>query len=172
MKINIRYARGEDAVMLTALSARTFYDAFAANNAPENIKAYMDEAFTLEKVTLELADPLAVFLLVEVDGEPAGYCKLSGDRAPECITGPSPMEIKRLYVEQKYLGTGVGPALMQASLDEALRRGHRTIYLGVWERNDRAVAFYLKWGFTKAGEQIFQMGADAQTDWLMERSLL
>ena len=77
----------------------------------------------------------------------------------------------RLYVAQEWLGRGVGEALMRACLDEAQRKGCKTIWLGVWERNIRAQAFYRKWNFQAVGEHVFQLGSDPQRDILMERSL-
>lgn len=170
MEIIIRHAGGKDAEMLARLSATTFYEAFAESNTPENMKAYMEKAFTLEKIASEIADPLSVFLLAVADGEPAGYAKLRGGPVPDCITGELPIEIERLYAGRRFLGTGVGPALMQTCLDEAVRRGRRTVFLGVWEHNHRARTFYSKWGFRIVGEHVFQMGHEAQRDWLMERS--
>ena len=171
MKVTIRRATAADVELLTRLAARTFYDAFAEVNTPENMQAYLSETFTVPKLSAELRDPLAIFLIAEIDGEAAGYAKLLDGEAPECVTGRDAIEVVRIYVDQKYLGSGVGGALMQACLDEARRAGHRTIYLGVWERNHRAVAFYRKWGFEIVGSHIFQMGDDRQTDWWMERKL-
>lgn len=157
--------------MLAELAARTFYDAFAETNTPENMQTYMLEAFTVSQLTAELSDPRARFLLAEVDGTPAGYAKLYTGAAPACITGANPIELARLYVEQQYLGAGIGNDLMRACLDEARSLGHQTIYLGVWEHNTRAQAFYFKWNFTVVGSHIFQMGDDPQIDWLMQRAL-
>lgn len=168
---HIRHATAEDAARLTELAARTFYDAFADMNKPENMQAYMREAFTVPQLTAELNDPRASFLLAEVDDAPAGYAKLSNGAAPACITGAKPIELVRLYVAQQYLGAGIGNDLMRACMDEARSLGHQTIYLGVWEHNTRAQAFYFKWDFTVVGSHIFQMGDDAQLDWLMQRAL-
>lgn len=156
---------------MTELAARTFYDAFAAVNKPANMAAYLREAFTVPQLTAELNDPRASFLLAEVEGAPAGYAKLCVGAAPACITGAKPIELVRLYVAQQYHGAGIGNDLMRACLDEARRRGHQTIYLGVWEHNKRAQSFYFKWDFTVVGSHNFQMGDEAQLDWLMQRAL-
>jgi diamine N-acetyltransferase len=171
MEMVIRRANSTDAEMLTRLAARTFYDAFASSNTPEDMQAYMSEAFNLKAIEGALTDPRAKFLIAEVGGEPAGYAKLYEGEVPECITGPDPIEIVRLYVEQRWLGSGVGRALMQTCLDEARRSGHQTIYLGVWEQNHRALAFYRKWGFEIVGSHILKVGDDTQNDWWMERRL-
>lgn len=167
----IRPATIADADMLTQLAARTFYYAFADMNTPENMQAYMSKAFTVPQLTAELSDPQAKFLIAEVEGVPAGYAKLQAGKTPACVTGPKPVELVRLYVEQKFQGSGIANDLIQASFDEARSLGHRTIYLGVWEHNHRAQSFYFRWNFRVIGSHIFQMGSDAQLDWLMERDL-
>ncbi|HMV51708.1 MAG TPA: GNAT family N-acetyltransferase [Blastocatellia bacterium] len=167
----IRLATIADAEMLAALAARTFYYAFADMNTPENMQAYMAKAFTIPQLTAELSDPQARFLIAEVDGVPAGYAKLLAGAPPACVSGAKPIELVRLYVDQNVQGSGVAGDLMQACLDEARSLGHRTIYLGVWEHNHRAQAFYFRWNFRVIGSHIFQMGSDPQLDWLMERDL-
>lgn len=167
----IRPATVADAEKLTELAARTFYDAFADMNTEENLKAYMSKAFTIDQLSFELSDPLAKFLLAETDGLIVGYAKLLTGEVPACVTGQHPIELVRLYVDKNYLGSGVGNDLMRASLDEARSLGHRSMYLGVWEHNHRAQSFYFRWNFRVVGSHIFQMGSDAQMDWLMEREL-
>lgn len=167
----IRPATVADAEALTELAARTFYDAFADMNTAENIKAYMSKAFTVEQLTAELSDPLGKFLIAETDGVIVGYAKLLTGNVPVCVTGQNPIELVRLYVDKTCLGSGVGNDLMQASLDEARSLGHRSIFLGVWEHNHRAQSFYFRWNFRVVGSHVFQMGSDAQMDWLMERDL-
>jgi diamine N-acetyltransferase len=171
MEMTIRRAIPADAEMLTRLAASTFYDAFVSSNTPENMQAYMSEAFNLKAIESELTDPRSKFLIAEVGGEPAGYARLYEGEVPECVTGPDPIEIVRLYIEQRWWGSGVGRALMQTCLDEALQSGHQTIYLGVWEHNHRALAFYWKWGFEIVGSHILKVGDDPQNDWWMERKL-
>jgi len=167
----IRPATIADAEMLTDLAARTFRYAFADMNTPQNMQAYMSRAFTVPQLTAELSDPCAKFFIAEVEGVPAGYAKLHAQQAPACVTGPRPVELVRLYVDQKFQGTGIAGDLMQACLDEARSLGYRTIYLGVWEHNHRAQFFYFKWNFRVVGNHVFHMGTDAQIDWLMEREL-
>jgi diamine N-acetyltransferase len=171
MEMMIRRAVPADAEMLAQLAARTFYDAFASSSTPENMQAYMSAAFNRPGIERELADPRSKFLIAEVGCEPAGYAKLYAGEVPECVTGPDPIEIVRLYAEQRWLGSGVGRALMQTCLDEARESGYRTIYLGVWEQNHRALAFYRKWGFEIVGSHILMVGGDPQNDWWMERRL-
>ena len=165
----IRRAGVDDAALLAELGARTFIETFSADNRPEDMAAYLAAAFGPEQQVAELTDPHSIFLIAEVDGVAAGYAKLDPGRTPESVTGARPIELVRLYVSKAWLGRGVGAALMRDCLDEAKRAGYQTLWLGVWERNKRARAFYRKWNFRDVGKHIFQLGDDPQTDILMER---
>ena len=167
----IRRAGPADAALLAELGARTFNETFAADNRPEDMSAYLASAFSVEQTERELSDPHSIWLVAEIDGDAAGYAKLRAGAAPECVRGPDPVELARIYAARDWLGRGVGASLLRACLEEARRGGRRTIWLGVWERNERALAFYRKWDFRDTGTQIFQLGADAQTDVVMERAL-
>ena len=170
-EVKIRRADSSDAQLLADLAARTFSEAFAADNTPEDMSAYLAQAFTHESLATGLADPKATFLLASVEGEAAGYAKLYQGEPPRSVTGENPIELARIYVLQKWLGGGVGRQLMQRCVDEARASGSRVLWLGVWQRNPRALAFYRKWGFETVGEQIFRLGSDAQTDWVMQLAL-
>lgn len=167
--ITIRRATAADNELLAEIGAETFYDTFAADNTPADMRAYLAASFGPEKQARELADPRFVFLIAEMDGHAAGYAHLRQTPAPDCITGARAIEIGRLYVRAEWIGRGVGAALMRACLDHAARQNADTLWLDVWERNPRAIAFYRAWGFVQVGTQIFQLGDDRQTDWLMQR---
>ena len=171
LDITVRLATADDVNLLTELGARTFEETFAVDNTPEDMATYLASAFNVEQQTAELADPDSTFLIAEVSGVAAGYAKLHARQPDEGITGKKPIELVRLYVERKWLGRGVGEALMRRCLDEADRSGFKTIWLGVWERNLRAQAFYRKWNFREAGKHVFQLGDDSQTDILMKREV-
>ena len=170
-EVKIRRANRDDAGLLAELGARTFYETFAADNTSEDMSVYLAASFGLEHQKSELMDPSSTFLIATVGDIEAGYAKLRGGEAPEGIEGMKPVELVRLYVSREWLGRGVGEALMRACIDDARRTGHETIWLGVWERNGRAQAFYRKWNFREVGEHIFQLGSDLQRDILMERSI-
>ena len=167
----VRQAIADDADLLAELGARTFCETFAAHNSAEDIAVYLASAFGPALQAIELADPASLFLIAEVDGIAAGYAKLKPGDPPPGVTDEQPVELVRLYVAQEWLGRSVGAALMQACIDEARQKGYHTVWLGVWEHNDRARAFYRKWKFREVGTHIFQLGGDAQTDILMERSI-
>ncbi|HET7087678.1 MAG TPA: GNAT family N-acetyltransferase [Anaerolineae bacterium] len=167
--LRIRYATVSDNIQLAEVGAETFYDSFAAENTPENMAAYLAEAFGPEKQARELADSASRFLIVERDGLTVGYARLKFGEAPPAIMGRRPMEIVRFYARKAWIGKGVGARLMRACLREAERAGRDVVWLGVWERNSRAIAFYRKWGFVQAGTQMFRLGDDPQRDLLMAR---
>ncbi len=169
----IRLATIKDAETLTKIAWKSFYDAFAEHpkNAPEDLKNYMDEAFTLEAVSAELADKDSIYFVAEIENEMVGFAKLKQNSREDGITGENPIELCRLYALQNFIGKGIGKALMMQCLEFAKVNNHDTFWLGVWEFNHRAQKFYEKFGFEKCGEHIFQLGNDPQTDWLMQRSV-
>ena len=169
--VTIRRGTLADAALLSELGARTFSETFAADNTPEDTAAYIAASFNLAQQTAELADPESTFLIAEVGGLAAGYAKLHASEPALGVDGAKPVELVRLYVSHEWLGRGVGGALMCACVDEARQAGHRTMWLGVWERNGRAQSFYRKWNFRVVGEHVFQLGSDPQRDILMERSV-
>ena len=169
--MNIRYGTTEDAKMLAELGARTFYDTFAKDNTPENIDAYLKKSFSPEIQSNELSQPDIIFLIAEFEDMPIGYAQLMINSKDESIKSTQPLEIRRIYTSQEYLGRGVGKELMQAIISEARLRGCDCIWLGVWEKNQRAIDFYEKWGFREVGTHIFSVGDDPQTDFVMELEL-
>jgi ribosomal protein S18 acetylase RimI-like enzyme len=169
--LRIRTASPGEAESLAAFAERTFRDTFADDNSPADIEAYVRESFGPERIRAELEDNANTFLLAFLGGneEPAGYAKLRSGPAHASVHGPDPIELERIYVAGHALGRGVGAALMQACLHAAQAAGRRTVWLGVWERNPRAIAFYERWGFETVGEHLFRLGSADQTDLIMER---
>ncbi|MFN2512161.1 MAG: N-acetyltransferase family protein [Pyrinomonadaceae bacterium] len=167
----IRCGKSEDAVLLAELGARTFSDTFADDNTAEDMAAYLASSFSPGQQAAELADPHCLFQIAETDGVPVGYAMLRSGSALDSITGDEPIELVRLYVSREGLGSGIGAALMQACIAEAKRSGYKTLWLGVWEHNHRAQAFYRKWNFHEVGTHVFHLGEDLQTDILMQRAI-
>ena len=178
MPPHVRPATPADAEALSAFARRAFHDTFAAENTPADMAAYLDSAFTPALQAAELQAPGTRVLLAEIDAAGdggraiAGYAHLvlDGD-APACVAGPAPVELKRFYVDARFHGRGIAGALMDAALAAAAMHEARTLWLGVWERNARAIAFYRKRGFTDVGAQRFVLGADVQTDRVMARDV-
>jgi ribosomal protein S18 acetylase RimI-like enzyme len=170
----IRPATVSDAPALATFAAEAFADTFAADNTPDDMAAYVAGAFGEAQQRVELSDAANVVLLAERADELAGYAMLRDGAVPRgavSVNLADAMEIARLYAGRRWIGTGIGAALMQACLDLAIARQRQWIWLGVWERNARAIGFYARWGFTDVGSQSFQLGADRQTDRIMARRL-
>jgi GNAT superfamily N-acetyltransferase len=165
--VTIRTATRADAAVLADLAKRTFYDTFAASNDAGDMALYLAGAYGIEQQTRELQDSGITTLLVEQDGIAIAYAQLRNDHVPECVTDAGAIELWRFYVDRGWHGRGIAAALMARVKEVARQRGAATLWLGVWERNDRARAFYAKCGFTRAGEHIFLFGTDPQTDLVM-----
>jgi ribosomal protein S18 acetylase RimI-like enzyme len=169
--LTIRRAMIDDAGILAELGARTFSETFAMDNAPEDMAAYLAASFSASLQAAEITDLYTTLLIAEIDGLAAGYAKLELSVAPSCVTDPNPIELSRLYISRELIGTGAGSALMEFCLNEAKRAGNTTLWLGVWEKNERAQRFYKRWGFEVVGEHIFMLGSDAQRDLIMRRGI-
>ena len=169
--MDIRYGTTNDAKMLAEMGARTFYDAFVKDNTPENIALYLEKSFSTEIQFAQLSDPEVVFLIPELNGKPVGFAKLNLNRDYNSQKNPKTLELERIYAIQEYIGKGVGKELMQACIDEARKRGCDSLWLGVWEKNPRAIEFYKKWGFKEIGTHTFNLGNDPQMDYIMELRL-
>jgi len=111
----------------------------------------------------------SIFLIIEMDSTAVGYVQLRCRHTPAAIISQKPMGIARIYARKEWIGKTVGGRLMEASLREAEHAGCDVVWLGVWERNPRGIAFSRKWGFKQICTQTFQLGDDSQNDWVMAR---
>lgn len=166
-----RLATVEDAKTLVEIGAKTFRDTFSLYNTPENMNIYLEKTFALDQITSELNNPSITFLLAYEENVVVGYAKLKEGENPSELKTLKAIEIERIYSVQEYLGRQVGPVLMQACLDIGRKRGYEVVWLGVWEHNPRAVAFYEKYGFEPFGSHPFWLGKDLQNDLLMKKKL-
>ncbi len=171
LAVTIRVGEAADAAVLAALARATFYDTFAATNDAADMALHLQRAYGVDQQSAELQDPRITTLLVEEDGAAIAYAQIRDHQAPACVSGPAPIELWRFYLDARWHGRGVAAALMTRVRDEARRRGARTLWLGVWEHNARARAFYAKCGFTDVGEHVFLFGTDPQTDRVMTVAL-
>lgn len=170
-EIHVRKATQKDAALLATVGARTFHDAFAAQNNPEDLADYLRTAFTTDKMLTELQEPTSLFFIAEFDGQAVGYTKVRAVKQPDCVPDAQPLELERIYVDQHVVGKGIGAALMQAAIDAGTQNGYQTIWLGVWKKNKSAIAFYQKWAYEIVGEHEFVVGSDVQHDYIMARNL-
>jgi ribosomal protein S18 acetylase RimI-like enzyme len=163
----VRTATTADAAVLAKLARQTFVDTFEADNSAEDMDAYCSGAFGEVQQRHELETEGIVTLLAETYGEAVAYAQLH-------VTPGAPhgdVELARFYVDRAHHGRGVAQMLMEVVNAHAVALGGTRLWLGVWERNFRAIAFYRKNGFIQRGAQPFQLGSDLQTDWVMNREL-
>lgn len=165
----IRDARISDARQLAVLQERTFRDTFAATNTKEDLELHCKEHYGEAIQRGEIADLGSHVMICEHEGAFVAFAQLRWTKKPDCVEARHPIEIQRFYVLQDWHGRGLAQQLMQACIDEATRRGADLIWLGVWEHNPRAIAFYKRWGFREAGSHIFPLGTDPQRDIIMTR---
>ena len=169
--LTIRTATIADAGLIADMSRQTFYETFSGENTKEDMDKFMNEQFSREKLVAEVGEPGNVFFLVYDGDLVAGYAKMrEGEERPE-FGGKTAIEIARIYASAAFIGKGAGSKLMQHCIDKARELGGDIIWLGVWEKNERAILFYNRWGFKKFGTHDFVLGNDVQTDWLMAREV-
>lgn len=167
----IRIAEPQDATELSRLGWRTFWTTFADSNSETDMREYLEKTFVPEVQTREIADPDRRVYLAFNGAEMVGYLYLRLSEPHASISDRDAIEIQRLYIDEKFFGRGLAKQLMEKALETAERLGRRTIWLGVWEKNFRAQAFYKKWGFRVVGEQGFLLGTDLQRDLVLERAV-
>jgi ribosomal protein S18 acetylase RimI-like enzyme len=171
MNFSIREATVQDAALVADLSRQTFYDTFAEHNTAADMQLFLDQQFTRGRLMLEVGRKGNTFLLAYQGAKVAGYAKLRETHTPAALAGIPSLEIARLYATQEFIGKGVGNLLMQASIDLGRQSGKKVVWLCVWEKNERAIRFYQRWGFAKFGDIDFVLGQDVQNDWMMKRDI-
>ncbi len=167
----IRKATVKDTRLIAGFGARTFKETYAASNSPEALAEYLSSNFTDAHIEAQLKDPASTFLLAYMAGELVGYAMLYTDVSPTEVSGSKPVELVRIYVDGNRTGEGFGSSLMEACLKYSEEAGYDVIWLGVWEKNERAIAFYKKWGFKKIGLKEFLLGIEVQRDLIMSRKI-
>ena len=170
--MRIRNATSADIDPLVALARRSFFDAYCETDDHAVIEEYCARNFTHGRFDAILADPRSTLLLAEDRPDTlAGYAHVARSPAPGCVAGLRPIELVRLYLAREWIGRGVGAELMRASIAEARRRGAGALWLGVYERNERAIAFYARFGMRMVGTKPWEWGGEIFQDPVMELAL-
>ena len=167
----LRKATLSDLPELLALARTSFLQAFTVGNKPENVQAYLAEAFTEDKLTKEMQEPASTFIVASLGGKHVGYTKLNLAAAQADVQDPRSVEVARLYTLEEVWGKGLGQLLLDAGINFARQEGKTWLWLGVWEHNARAIRFYEKNGLRIFGSHPFPFGDEIQTDWLMRVEL-
>src|SRR5690554_41482 len=156
---------------LQKIGRQTFYETFSTGNTQENMQKYLDERFSIEKLTAELNDKNAIFYIAQLENKIVGYLKINfGDSQTELKDDKS-LEIERIYVLKEFQGKKIGQILYDKAIEIAKQKDADYIWLGVWEENPRAIKFYKKNGFVEFDKHIFKLGNDEQTDIMMKLKL-
>ncbi|KAF1690785.1 GNAT family N-acetyltransferase [Pseudoxanthomonas taiwanensis] len=170
MELRLRRAGPGDAATLSSLCARTFTETFGHLYPPEDLAAYLAEAYAVERQAQVLAHPdYAVWLLEDADGNALGHAAAGPCGLPHPEVAPGDGELKRLYLVKGLQRAGHGTRLMQAAMDWLLRDGPRTLWVGVWSENHGAQRFYARWGFARVGEYLFPVGRQRDLEFILRR---
>ena len=157
-----------DATRLAEFGARTFFESFAADNTEDDMRRHLASAWSPDKQLAEIQDPdIDTLIYADGAGRWQGFAQLRAGKTSDGVPREGSVELWRFYVDKPFHGQGVAAGLMNGVKLRAKRRGATTLWLGVWERNERAKAFYAKHGFRKVGSQVFVVGTDPQTDHVM-----
>ena len=165
----IRPATLADVATLCRLGATTFRETYRTISDPREVDEYADEHFTAAKVEAWFARPCARTLLASVGDAAVGYVHVRSAKVPACVSDRNALELSRLYLLASAQGTGVGGALMAAAIAAAVELGGQTVWLGAYDRNVRALAFYARRGFVQVGTHAFEFGGQVYADPVLTR---
>lgn len=171
MKVKIRECREDEIEELQSISFETYDETFRHLNTSETMQKYLSESFNRDKLLDELRNPDSTFYLMRMDDSLVGYLKLNEAPAQTDKNDPMALEIERIYIIKRHQGKGFGKELMKYALETAVERKKRYVWLGVWEENEDAIAFYEKAGFKIAGRHSFRMGDEIQLDYIMKKKI-
>jgi diamine N-acetyltransferase len=162
-----RTPTAKDAAALAELGRTTFVETFGHLYSAENLKMFVEDAYSVGSIAEDISDPSRIYRVAEVDGRMVGYCKLGLKITLDVDLGNRRgMELKQLYLRQDQVGSGIGQALMEWALEEARARQMEEVVLSVWSGNARAQRFYQKYGFSHIGNTYFMVGNHRDDEFL------
>ncbi|WP_316850897.1 GNAT family N-acetyltransferase [Pedobacter agri] len=167
--IKISIATSTDFKIIQEIGRETFYETFASGNTEEVMQQYLQTSFSAEKVKTELNHPNSLFFIAWDNQIPIGYLKVNMNDAQTELQESDSLEIERIYVKAHYHGKKVGQLLYDQAVEIAMKKMKKSIWLGVWEENPKAIRFYEKNGFVPFSRHIFKMGDEEQTDIMMRK---
>lgn len=170
--IKITQIRQEEIAALQQISKQTFLETFSATNAAQDMEKYIVESFSLKKLEDELKNPDSFFYFAMDANRVIGYLKLNIGLAQTEIIDKDSMEIQRIYVLTEYQGKKVGQQLFEKAIAIATQMEFKCVWLGVWEKNEKAIGFYKKNGFIEFDKHIFNLGRESQTDIMMKKNII
>lgn len=165
----VSHTSPDDLKALQLIAKETFFETFAEVNTEADMKKYLEENFSDQKIKTELSNPGSGFFIAWEDETAIGYLKVNSGKAQTELQDETSLEIERIYVKNAYHGKKVGQLLYEKAVEIALLQKKVYIWLGVWEKNPKAIRFYEKNGFTAFSKHIFKFGEDEQTDIMMKK---
>jgi ribosomal protein S18 acetylase RimI-like enzyme len=172
MNITISKISCKEIEQLQKIGIATFTETFSEFNTEENLKKYLEASFSIEKLMSEINNTHSEFYLALDGNDPIGYLKINFGESQTELKDNKALEIERIYVLKEYHGKNVGQQLYQKSLGIAKQRKVEYLWLGVWEKNERAIHFYKKNGFVIFDQHLFKLGDEEQTDFMMKLELV
>ena len=170
-EIAIRRPTLEDAEVLAQMGKATFSRSYECVIPPKDLADYTADAFSVKRIRAELANPAIIYFLATCKTTPCGYAKLEPTPLPGGIDMPKPIELARLYASLGWMGKGIGTKLIEAGLEAAVQTGYRSCWLRVWDKNEWAIEFYRRWGFSKAGAEPYFVGQTSEPVIIMTRPM-
>lgn len=156
---------------LRELSKKTFIETFASLNTENAMLEYLEKSFNSKKLTEEILNNKSSFYFIFFEDKLAGYLKVNEVEAQTDIHDPNSLEIQRIYILKEFQGNKLGHALMNKAINIAKQKNKKYIWLGVWEKNIKAINFYENHNFHKTGKHSFFVGDDKQTDYIMKKEI-
>ena len=156
---------------LQNISKQTFTETFAGDNSSEDMTEYLSRAFSTDKLRIEADNPGSEFYFGLIDNIVVGYLKINTGEAQTEQLDTNALEVERIYVLKEFQGKRTGQILLDKAIQIARQKKVTCIWLGVWEKNEKAIKFYRKNGFIEFDKHIFVLGSDRQTDILMKLEL-
>ena len=166
--IEIKKVTKDDLEKLQAIGRQTFLETFSESNSEENMKSYLEDGFSIEKLTSELNNENSEFYFATLSDAIIGYLKLNFGASQTELMDSKSLEIERIYVPKEFHGQSVGQMLYDKAVQVAKQKNAEYVWLGVWEENSRAINFYKKNGFVAFDKHIFKLGKEEQTDIMMK----
>ncbi|PIF34673.1 ribosomal protein S18 acetylase RimI-like enzyme [Flavobacterium sp. 9] len=170
--IEIKRITIQEIDQLKEIGRKTFQETFSESNDEENMKKYLDEKFSSDKLTEELKNTNSEFYFATLENNVIGYLKVNFGESQTELQDAKALEIERIYVSKEFHGKKVGQILYEKAIQIAKTKNVDYVWLGVWEENHRALSFYKKNDFVEFDKHIFKLGNDEQTDIMMKLKLI
>lgn len=171
MSIHLQKITKNNVQDLQEVSIQTFTETFKDNNSEKSLNDYLNTAYELTKLEKELENPHSEFYFAYFNNELAGYLKININDAQSEKMGENALEVERIYIKKSFKRRVIGRHLIETAEQLAKKYQKNLMWLGVWEYNPKAIAFYETLGFKVIGAHSFFMGEEEQTDLIMSKQL-